>query len=221
MGKNRDYFQMYNSSGGYDSRKADLATASRLANRSASSMPHAATPSAARAASMGPTYNNMPYDFSFGDGSAAPSGINENPIFPFNIDVARQLLSQGDGVLTTAGNTPGSLPMARYGGASSSKTVPDGSFGGGGGGSPLDLNEDQLTKLHLDVSDYVDSLHRTLRDMYAQPNAKLSRRLRETSDIPAIFLYFRTQQAMLRLTGDLSVAEERNMLHRLSELLDD
>lgn len=142
--------------------------------------------------------------------TSAPPASNA-VIFPFNLELGRQLISAGDGAMMSGGHQSGP-PMARYNDSMPSAAGP--------GGPTVDLNEDQLTKLQLDVSDYVDSIDRTLRDMTALPNAKLSRRMRETADIPLTFLYFRTQQTMMKLTGTLNIQEERRLLQKLSSLLD-
>lgn len=146
-----------------------------------------------------------------------------NPIFPLHLELGRRLLGSADGMLTsTPGTAAGgrlggrnaaaaaaSLPMARYDDDSTSAST-----------SRVDIDTEELMALQLEVSDYVATLDRTLRDLTAYPNAKLAKRLRETSDIPCTFLYFRTQQAMLKLSGDHTIQEERRMLARLSELLD-
>ena len=121
-----------------------------------------------------------------------PGGAPFNPIYPMNVDVTAKLLQAVD---DPASGVHGSAPT-------------------------VNLSPDALLKLQLDVSDYIGMLDNTLRSMFTQPNARLAARIRETSDVPLTFLYFRTQQKMLKLTGDLSVQRERDLLAKLANILD-
>lgn len=84
----------------------------------------------------------------------------------------------------------------------------------------MDLSKERLLQLQLDCGDYVDNLDHVLRTLFTRPNARLVRRLREFQGVPLTFLHFRNQQALMKLTGDLSTAREREMLNRLASLLD-
>jgi hypothetical protein len=87
-------------------------------------------------------------------------------------------------------------------------------------GLSVDLNHDRLVQLQLDVSDYVSGLDETLRNLHQRRNSRLVRRLKAESGAPLSFLYFRVQQEMLRLSGDLTIARERETLSKLTKLLD-
>jgi hypothetical protein len=83
----------------------------------------------------------------------------------------------------------------------------------------LELGSESLYRMQLDVNDYIDSLDARLRGLVQNPNAALAKRLRDTSSVPLSFMYFRLQQKMLRLSGDLSVERERAMLNKLASAL--
>lgn len=83
----------------------------------------------------------------------------------------------------------------------------------------VDLGVEALLHLQVEVSDYLDNLDATLRNLFADPNAAVAKRLRETSDVPLTFAYFRVQQRMMRITGDLTVERERHLLGKLASML--
>ena len=87
-------------------------------------------------------------------------------------------------------------------------------------GLSVDLNHDRLVQLQLDTADYVGSLDHILRNLHEHKNSRLVRRLKEASGVPLSFLYFRTQQEMLKLTGDLTTQRERETLNTLTSLLE-
>ena len=83
----------------------------------------------------------------------------------------------------------------------------------------MELGSEKLYSLQLEVNDYIESLDSRLRSVTANPNAALAKRLRDTSNVPLSFAYFRLQQKMLRLSGDLTSERERMMLNRLASAL--
>lgn len=131
-----------------------------------------------------------------GSAMGAPDIDHFHTIVPFNAEVTKQFLA---GLGDDGGHGP--VPMASGSGA-------------------MDLGTEKLTQLQLDTAEYVENLDSMLRHLYQQPNAKLSRRLRETSEVPLTFMYFRVQQQMLKMTGDLSIEKERQMLNKLALMLE-
>ena len=86
--------------------------------------------------------------------------------------------------------------------------------------SSLSFSKEQLMQLHLEASEYVENLDTTLRSLFANDNAKLRKRIVDTSNIPSTFLYMRLQQQMLALTGDNSLAKQRETLANLAQLME-
>lgn len=87
-------------------------------------------------------------------------------------------------------------------------------------GLSVDLNHERLVQLQLDASDYVSGLDHTLTNLHEHGNSRLVRRLKEASGVPLTFLYFRTQQELLKLSGDLTIQRERDTLNKLTSLME-
>eukprot|EP00759_Apiculatamorpha_spiralis_P010637 PhF_6_TR17385/c0_g1_i1/m.26616 len=83
-----------------------------------------------------------------------------------------------------------------------------------------DLAPEQMANLAQEVGEYVDNLEMSVRDVFADSNRKLYRRLQDTSSIPLSFLYMRLMQHSLKLTGECDPNREKVILHNLSTLLD-
>lgn len=83
----------------------------------------------------------------------------------------------------------------------------------------FDIDSEALVRLQLDVNDYIESLDARLRGLVTHPNTALAKRMRDTSNVPLSFSYFRLQQKMMRLSGDLTMDKERAMLTKLANAL--
>jgi hypothetical protein len=118
------------------------------------------------------------------------------PIYPMNLTATERLMSQVEQ----------NYEQASYG--MGAHTAPS-----------VDLGSESLYRLQLDVNDYIENLDARMRHVVQAPNAALAKRMRETSNVPLSFLYFRLQQRMMKLSGDLTADRERVMLNRLASAL--
>eukprot|EP00760_Papus_ankaliazontas_P030859 PhM_4_TR5053/c0_g1_i1/m.44305 len=85
----------------------------------------------------------------------------------------------------------------------------------------FDITDDDVEGLHMEVVEYIDNLEHRVREVFAEPNRKLCRRMHETKPLPSSFLYMRCMQQGLKLSGQVdAAAREKEILHNLSTLLD-
>ena len=88
------------------------------------------------------------------------------------------------------------------------------------GSTPIgNFSKQDVAMLQADTSDYIASLDSRLKNLFANDNASLAKRLRETGHIPVTLSYFQGQQNMLELSGDLSTKREKTMLANLASLV--
>lgn len=88
------------------------------------------------------------------------------------------------------------------------------------GAAPIgNFTKQDVAMLQADASDYIASLDSRLKSLFADDNAALAKRLRETGHIPVTLAYFQVQQNMLELSGDLTTNREKTMLANLASLV--
>ena len=187
---------MYSAARDFDSSR-DLSLAARTLSRTANAAPHASLSSI-------PAPGGQPNVLAMEgllqgqrevDGTAQRASAC--PVFPMNLSVTDRLLQHVE-AQQSSGHASDRDPTR---------------------GPSIDLSSDALYRLQLDVNDYIEGLDSRLRGLVKNPNAALAKRMRQTSNVPLSFAYFRLQQKMLRLSGDLDAQREREMLNRLASAL--
>jgi hypothetical protein len=152
------------------------------------------------------------HDIAYGEQTASlaaqqdAAAANFQPIYPMNLDITQALLKNMGGLAGDAEALDATVASA------SQMPLPS-------DGPSVDVGPDNMLKLQMDVADYVDNLDNVLRNMFAEPNAKLHYQLKQAEGTPPTFSYFATQKKMMRLTGDLNAASERALLTSLATTL--
>jgi hypothetical protein len=86
--------------------------------------------------------------------------------------------------------------------------------------SSLSFSAEQLVSIQHEATEYVDGLGSILKNLFAQDNDKVRKRLGDLADTPLTFQYFRLQQQMMQLSGDYSLQRDKEVLHKLASLLE-
>ena len=82
------------------------------------------------------------------------------------------------------------------------------------------FSRERLSRLQVQIDDYISMLDSTLRNVTANQSAKLARQMRESKEEPVAFQYFRVQQRLMKLSQDWTVERERSMLSSLAALVE-
>lgn len=82
------------------------------------------------------------------------------------------------------------------------------------------FSRERLSRLQVQLDDYISMLDSTLRNLTAHQSAKLAKQMRDSKDEPVTFQFFRVQQRLMKLSGDHTVEREREMLNKLASLVE-
>lgn len=82
------------------------------------------------------------------------------------------------------------------------------------------FSRERLSRLQVQLDDYISMLDSTLRNLTQHQSAKLAKAMRDVKDEPVTFQFFRVQQRLMKLSGDHTVERERVMLAKLASLVE-
>ncbi|ORC93036.1 uncharacterized protein TM35_000023620 [Trypanosoma theileri] len=82
------------------------------------------------------------------------------------------------------------------------------------------FDRSDMIELQISVDDYVEGLIHTTRQLFMHDNENMVQELQRRKDVSIISLFLQMQREMRQLTGDDSIAEERQLIEKVSSLLD-